>query len=91
MKRAAEPLRQPGGPAALWHFSDVALGQLDFQLVIDQFVEHFLTRGGFLRGKLNLLGALRDVQELAGHRSIKTTQGYIEGDAEAQRKLIGLI
>jgi integrase len=36
-------------------------------------------------------GSLRDVQELAGHRSIKTTQGYIEGDATAQRKLINLL
>jgi integrase/recombinase XerD len=36
-------------------------------------------------------GSLRDVQELAGHRSIKTTQGYIEGDGPAQRRLIRLI
>lgn len=33
-------------------------------------------------------GSLRDVQELAGHRSIKTTQGYIEGSSNAQRRLI---
>jgi integrase/recombinase XerD len=36
-------------------------------------------------------GSLRDVQELAGHRSIKTTQGYIDGDRDAQRGLIGLL
>lgn len=36
-------------------------------------------------------GSLRDVQELAGHRSIKTTQGYIEGDGDAQRRLIRLL
>ena len=36
-------------------------------------------------------GSLRDVQQLAGHRSIKTTQGYIEGDDDAQRRLIGLL
>ena len=36
-------------------------------------------------------GSLRDVQELVGHRSIKTTQGYIEGDADAQRRLIRLL
>jgi integrase/recombinase XerD len=36
-------------------------------------------------------GSLRDVQELAGHRSIKTTQTYIEGDGEAQRRLIHLL
>jgi integrase len=36
-------------------------------------------------------GSLRDVQQLAGHRSIETTQSYIEGDADAQRRLIALL
>ena len=36
-------------------------------------------------------GSLRDVQELAGHRSIKTTQGYIEGSSDAQRRLINAL
>ena len=35
--------------------------------------------------------SLRDVQVLAGHRSIETTQGYIDGDSHAQRRLIGMI
>ncbi|MBL8569871.1 MAG: site-specific integrase [Phreatobacter sp.] len=35
--------------------------------------------------------SLRDVQLLAGHRSIETTQAYIDGDTAAQRKLVGLI
>ena len=35
--------------------------------------------------------SLRDVQLLAGHRSIETTQRYIEGDTAAQRKLVGLL
>ena len=34
---------------------------------------------------------LRDVQMLAGHRSIETTQGYIDGDSDAQRRLVSLI
>jgi integrase/recombinase XerD len=34
---------------------------------------------------------LRDVQLLAGHRSIQTTQRYIDGDTDVQRKLVSLI
>lgn len=33
-------------------------------------------------------GSLRDVQELAGHRALTTTERYIQGSREAQRKLI---
>jgi len=36
-------------------------------------------------------GSLRDVQQLAGHASLQTTARYIEGDAEAKRKVIALI
>ncbi len=36
-------------------------------------------------------GSLRDVQQLAGHASLQTTQRYIEGDTDAKRKLVGLI
>lgn len=34
--------------------------------------------------------SLRDIQILAGHRSIEVTQGYIEGDSNAQRRLVAL-
>jgi integrase/recombinase XerC len=36
-------------------------------------------------------GSLRDVMELAGHRALTTTERYIAGNREAQRKLIGLL
>jgi integrase/recombinase XerD len=36
-------------------------------------------------------GSLRDVQELAGHRSIQVTQGYIEGDTAVKRRLVRLL
>jgi integrase/recombinase XerC len=36
-------------------------------------------------------GSLRDVQELAGHSSLATTQRYIQGDTAAKRKVIALI
>lgn len=36
-------------------------------------------------------GSLRDVQELAGHTSLATTQRYIQGDTEAKRKVVALI
>jgi integrase/recombinase XerD len=36
-------------------------------------------------------GSLRDVQVLAGHRSLLTTQRYIDGDSDVQRQLVALI
>ena len=33
-------------------------------------------------------GSLRDVQMLAGHRVLSTTQRYIEADVEAQRRVV---
>jgi integrase len=35
--------------------------------------------------------SLRDVQLLAGHRSIETTERYIDGDTCAQRKLVSFL
>ncbi len=35
--------------------------------------------------------SLRDVQLLAGHQSIEVTQGYIEGDSDAQRRLVAFL
>ena len=36
-------------------------------------------------------GSLRDIQMLAGHSSLSTTQRYIEADASAQRKIVELV
>lgn len=49
----------------------------------------FITQSARLIGKVG--GSLRDVQELAGHRALTTTERYIEGDREAQRKLVHLL
>lgn len=49
----------------------------------------FITRSARLLARTG--GSLRDVQELAGHRSLTTTERYIEGDRAAQRKLVGLV
>ena len=49
----------------------------------------FITRAARLVHKAG--GSLRDVQMLAGHRSIQTTQRYIDGDSDAQRLLVSLL
>lgn len=49
----------------------------------------FITRAARLAHKAG--GSLRDVQLLAGHRSIQTTQTYIDGDSDVQRRLVSLI
>jgi integrase len=36
-------------------------------------------------------GSLRDVQMLAGHQSIETTQRYIDGDTQSQRQLVSML
>lgn len=49
----------------------------------------FITRAARKIGEVG--GSLRDIQQLAGHSSLGTTARYIEGDHDAQRKLVALI
>ena len=42
--------------------------------------------------KISLVGgSLRDIQMMVGHKSLHTTQKYIESDSESQRKVIELL
>ena len=36
-------------------------------------------------------GSLRDIQELAGHSSLATTQRYIQGDSRAKQNVVRMI
>lgn len=49
----------------------------------------FITTAARNLAKVN--GSLRDVQELAGHRALATTERYIQGDRTIQRQLVNLI
>jgi integrase/recombinase XerD len=49
----------------------------------------FITRAARLVHQAG--GSLRDVQLLAGHRSIQTTQRYIDGNSDVQRKLVAML
>ena len=49
----------------------------------------FITRSARLLARTG--GSLRDIQELVGHRDLGTTQRYIQGDTNAQRKLVRLL
>jgi len=49
----------------------------------------FITRAA--RKVSEVGGSVRDVQQLAGHTSLQTTQRYIEGDTDAKRKLVQLL
>lgn len=49
----------------------------------------FITRAARLVHRVR--GSLRDVQQLAGHRSIEQTQRYIDGDSHAKRRLVALV
>ena len=42
--------------------------------------------------KISLVGgSLRDIQMMAGHKSLQTTQRYIEGDSDSKRKVVDML
>jgi integrase len=49
----------------------------------------FITRSARLIARTG--GSLRDIQELAGHRQLTTTERYIQGDRDSQRRLVRLV
>lgn len=49
----------------------------------------FITRSARLLAKVG--GSLRDIQELAGHSSLQTTEVYLHGDRKIQHKLVRLL
>lgn len=69
-------------------------GQLYGQLDLDGCSSHsgrrtFITQAARMVCKTG--GSLRDVQELAGHRSIEVTVSYVEGHRDAQRRLVRML
>ena len=76
------------------------------QVIVNMF-QRWYTRVGFIgcsshsgrrtfitntSRKIGLVGgSLRDVQFLAGHKNLQTTQRYIDYDTESQRKVVNLI
>jgi integrase len=49
----------------------------------------FITNGARKIGQVG--GSLRDIQFLAGHSSLQTTQRYIETDKEAMKRVVDLV
>ena len=63
--------------------------------VVNWFARLYSGRRTFITNAARLVfkagGSLRDVQQLAGHRSIEHTQAYIDGDTRAKRRLVNLL
>ena len=81
-------------------------GHMTARGVVNWFKAHYVQLGlegcsshsgrrTFITGMARLIakagGSLRDIQELAGHRALATTEGYIEGDRDAQRRLVRML
>jgi integrase/recombinase XerC len=77
----------PGAVAVWFHRLYSALGMIGCSSHSGR--RTFITRAARKIGEVG--GSLRDIQQLAGHSSLGTTARYIEGDHDAQRKVVALI
>jgi integrase/recombinase XerD len=106
LKNALQLLHQSqGGPITGHVLQSERQGRLNTQSVVNWFAAAYRELGlvgcsshsgrrTFITTSARVLaktgGSLRDIQELAGHRALTTTERYIEGDRAAQRRLIEL-
>jgi integrase/recombinase XerD len=77
----------PGAVVVWFHRLYAALGMIGCSSHSGR--RTFITRAARKIGEVG--GSLRDIQQLAGHASLGTTARYIEGDQDAQRKVVALI
>ena len=77
----------PGAVAVWFHRLYASLGMIGCSSHSGR--RTFITRAARKIGEVG--GSLRDIQQLAGHSSLGTTARYIEGDDDAQRKVVALI
>jgi integrase/recombinase XerD len=77
----------PGAVAVWFHRLYASLGMIGCSSHSGR--RTFITRAA--RKISEVGGSLRDVQQLAGHSSLGITARYIEGNGDAQRKVVALI
>jgi integrase/recombinase XerC len=77
----------PGAVAVWFHRLYASLGMIGCSSHSGR--RTFITRAARKIGEVG--GSLRDIQQLAGHSNLGTTARYIEGDHDAQRKVVALI
>jgi integrase len=96
LRRALGRLLREGGPPGAMRASSIVnwFASLYAELGFEGCSSHS-GRRTFITGaarNIHRTGcSLRDVQLLAGHRSIETTERYIEGDTRGQRRLVALL
>ena len=97
--------RSPNAPDAVF-YSERKRGNVSAQTVVDFFADLYgklefegasshSGRRTFITNAAKKIttvgGSLRDVQFLAGHTSLQTTQRYIESDGQAMRKIVDVV